>query len=192
MIVKVEVKIRPATGSRQCGPCQLCCKLVPVKELYKAAGKRCKHQRFGKGCAVYGKPARPSSCSLWSCRWLVQPEETAGLLRPDRSHYVVDLIPDFVTLRNLETGEVNPVQVVQIWVDPKYPDAWREPALRGYLLKQGEQRVAALIRFDNATAIAVFPPNMAPDNEWHEMPGGEMQPEHSLADVVKALGGVSV
>lgn len=84
-----------ATGSRACGDCQLCCKLVPVPELGKKASHRCKHQKFGVGCAIYRK--RPFSCAMWNCRWLTDPE-TNELRRPDRSHYVIDAMPDFVTL----------------------------------------------------------------------------------------------
>ena len=114
---------------RQCGDCQLCCKLLPVKSLAKLAGQRCSHQRHHKGCAVYKQLGRVSpECKLWNCRWLVE-DDTEGLSRPDRSHYVIDLMPDFVTLRDDATGQANHVQVVQIWVDPKHPDAHRDPAL---------------------------------------------------------------
>ena len=38
--------------TRQCGSCTLCCKLIPVEELHKAAGQRCQHVRAGKGCSI--------------------------------------------------------------------------------------------------------------------------------------------
>lgn len=68
---------------RQCGDCQLCCKLLPVQSLGKEAGQRCKHQRHSKGCAVYAQLERVSpECRLWNCRWLVE-NDTADLrLRP--------------------------------------------------------------------------------------------------------------
>jgi len=81
--------------TRQCGDCQLCCKLLPVKSLAKLAGQRCSHQKHHKGCAVYKQLGRVSpECRLWNCRWLVA-DDTAELSRPDRSHYVLDLMPDF-------------------------------------------------------------------------------------------------
>src|SRR5262245_54343180 len=70
---------QPRPGGRRCGDCTLCCKLLPVRELHKKGGERCQHQKAGKGCGVYNKPAMPPSCGLWSCRWLVQPDETAEL-----------------------------------------------------------------------------------------------------------------
>jgi hypothetical protein len=35
--------------TRQCGDCQLCCKLLPVPPLQKAAGVACRFQKFHKG-----------------------------------------------------------------------------------------------------------------------------------------------
>ena len=64
--------------------------------LDKKAGERCVHQR-GRGCKVHNDPkAFPLECGLWNCRWLVDPT-TAKLLRPDISHYVIDIVPDFIT-----------------------------------------------------------------------------------------------
>lgn len=82
--------------NRTCGDCQLCCKLLPVRAVGKGANERCRHQRFGKGCAIYHHPSFPVECRVWSCRWLVDPE-AHGLSRPDRTHYVVDIMPDFLT-----------------------------------------------------------------------------------------------
>jgi hypothetical protein len=80
---------------RVCGDCQLCCKLLPVPPLKKAAGRRCQHQKFGKGCAI--QDHKPFACRAWSCRWLSDPA-TAGMSRPDRSHYVIDVVSDYVTV----------------------------------------------------------------------------------------------
>ena len=54
--------------NRHCGGCTLCCKLIPVEELHKAAGQRCKHQITGKGCRIYER--RPTSCREWTCLWI--------------------------------------------------------------------------------------------------------------------------
>jgi hypothetical protein len=78
--------------NRQCGDCQLCCKLLPIQELNKAAGDRCQHQRHGIGCNIY--PNRPNCCQLWNCRWLAGDNTGA---RPDHAHYVVDIMPDYIT-----------------------------------------------------------------------------------------------
>src|SRR5262245_26245341 len=169
---------------RKCGGCTLCCKLLPVRELGKGAGVRCQHQRSGKGCAVYG-PGMPPSCHLWSCAWLTG---AVSGRRPDRAHYVVDTMPDFVELRDNTTGEKRVVPVVQVWCDPGWPDAHRDPDLRAYLETRGKDGVAALVRWNNREAIGLFPPSMSADGRWHEMPGGKLLPEHTFDEVANALG----
>jgi hypothetical protein len=153
------------TLQRRCGDCQLCCKLLPSKELNKPAGTRCQHQKFGTGCAIY--PTRPHACALWSCRWLTDPA-TADLRRPDRAHYVIDMTPDFVTVVDNASGTRTNVEVAQVWIDPKFPDAHRDPALRQYLERLGETGVAAIVRYDNRKAMTLIPPNLAADRQWHE------------------------
>jgi len=170
---------------RSCGGCSLCCKLVPVKELGKAAGTRCKHQRTGKGCMVYGSGSMPHSCRLWSCAWLTG---SFSGRRPDRAHYVIDILPDFVELRDNTTGKLTVVPVVQVWCDPGFPDAHRDPDLRAYLETRGRDGVAALVRWSNREAIGLFPPSMSADGCWHEMPGGTLLPEHTFDEVVAAVG----
>jgi hypothetical protein len=100
--------------TRQCGECTLCCKLLPVRELGKGANTTCEHAKFKKGCAVYHTTI-PHSCRLWNCRWLVE-DDTADQSRPDRAGYVIDIMPDFITATDNETGERFRVEVVQIWV----------------------------------------------------------------------------
>jgi Putative zinc- or iron-chelating domain len=172
---------------RTCGECTLCCKLLPmsaqsrsassvtrlvekglidaaaaaglIQDFDKPAGARCPYQRHHKGCTVYAR--RPFGCRAWGCRWLTG-DDTAELSRPDRSHYVIDENPDFV--RAAETGDT-PYPVLQIWVDPSYPDAHRDPALRAFLARQWEQGfVGALIRYNSEAAIVLF----QQDGVWYE------------------------
>lgn len=203
---------------RQCGECTLCCKLLPmrrdaypleriadtveamiaagwadprsfagmVREFDKPAGERCQHQRIGKGCAIY--PTRPFGCRYWNCRWLVN-DDTGDLRRPDRSHYVIDIMPDFITIRHNETGAARHVQVVQVWIDPKHRDAHRDPALRAYLARRAKDGIAALIRFDEMDAILLFAPGLV-DGEWHEVRTNLMrEKQHTAAEIVAALSG---
>ena len=107
--------------TRQCGSCTLCCKLLPVRDnlvgIDKDAGVRCRHQSSSKGCKVYHKPWDfPVACGMWSCRWLVDPE-TEGLRRPDRSHYVVDIIPDEIIAEDTDRPEIGQHRfpVIQVW-----------------------------------------------------------------------------
>lgn len=203
-----------ADGLRRCGDCTLCCRLLPmlarpfdqacetaaamivhgmakledfagmVPDFAKPAGERCRHQRTGKGCAIYA--TRPSNCRLWSCRWLTN-ADTADLRRPDRSRYVIDPTPDFVTSVNNETGERHDIAVIQIWVDPKTPDAWRDPALLAYLDRQGQKGSAAIIRYNDKDAFTLFPPAMSSDRQWHEIRSGIKDTTHSVSETVAAL-----
>lgn len=173
---------------RECGDCQLCCKLLPVKELAKRAGERCRYQRHHKGCAIHrALHVTVPSCALWNCRWLVN-DDTADLRRPDRARYVIDVMPDYVTLRNNETGEGNPVQVVQIWIDPGFPDAHRDPALRAYLERRAKEGIAAFVRRGgDRSGLAIFAPELSANRQWNEVESNFTEAEHTLAEVAAAL-----
>lgn len=177
---------------RQCGDCQLCCKLLPVRSVGKLAGERCEHQRHHKGCAAYARLGFVSpECKLWNCRWLVE-NDTADLRRPDRSHYVIDLMPDFVTLRDEETGAAQHIEVVQIWVDPRFRDAHRDPALRRYLERRAKENIIGLVRWDNERAIALFPPELSRDRQWHEQGSNFRQDAHTVEEKIAALGKMEI
>jgi hypothetical protein len=177
---------------RKCGDCTLCCRLLPmaanseyrhpaaiahalavglakpgIPDFDKPAGERCPHQRHGKGCAVYGH--HPFGCQIWSCRWLVN-DDTADLRRPDRVGYCIDIMPDFVTLDAHDGNPPQNVEAVVIWVDAKRDEAWRDPALIEYLMRRGAEGKIGLIRFNSSDGLAVFPPNMCSDGQWHEIP----------------------
>lgn len=180
---------------RQCGGCTLCCKLLPVHDgvlvdgvrqqgnLDKDAGERCRYQRHHKGCAVYHTARMPTCCKIWNCRWLVN-DDTADLSRPDRAHYVIDIMPDFVTLVDNASGERTNMEVIQVWCDPNYPDAHRDPALRRYLNRQQKM---AIVRYNSSQAIHLCPPSVASDHVWHELEGHSLGREHTPTEIVKAL-----
>jgi hypothetical protein len=177
---------------RHCGDCQLCCTLLPVRELGKGANERCRHQRFAKGCAVYNKPTMPLPCKLWNCRWLVN-DDADDLRRPDRAGYVVDIVPDFVRMQR-DDGSEKVVQVVQIWCDPKRPKAYRDPALLAWLERRAREPTVkiGMVRFDSEHAIVLWPPSITGEADWVEWDSDcreEMhtEPQHSAADIVIAL-----
>ncbi len=150
---------------RKCGSCQLCCKLVPVPPIRKAAGKRCVHAKVGKGCGIY--PTRPFACRSWSCRWLADPR-TAGMPRPDRCHYVIDLEYDYITQRYPDR-EVQ-WQALQVWVDPAFPDAHRAPELRAYMAMIAEEyRIVTIVRYNSRRAITVVAPCLNVERQWLEI-----------------------
>ena len=172
-------------SERRCNDCTLCCKLLPVRELGKPANTRCTHQR-AKGCTVYGGDDFPRSCRIWSCAWLLN-ADADDLPRPDRAHYVIDLTPDFVE------GAVNGrpvwrVPVVQIWVDPKHPDAHRDPALRAWLERRAQRTPQlALVRSDSQRGLVLAPPCMTDSGQWEEQPGEGTGAEHSAQEVHETL-----
>ena len=156
---------------RQCGACTLCCKLLPVWELGKAANTKCGAQ-YSRGCRIYHQAGFPASCALWSCRWL---QGEPGIPRPDHAGWVLDVIPDAVKARNNETGEVTMIPVIVAWVAPG-TDALRDDRLLAYAERKAkEDHVGLLLRYGTDRAVAVFPPGIATDNEWHVIDGEHMQ-----------------
>jgi hypothetical protein len=155
---------------RRCGDCRLCCRLLPVPLLRKAAGERCRYSRHGKGCTIYEQ--RPDVCRTWSCRWLADPTTTA-IPRPDRAHYVIDLEYDYVTMQDAEGSRI---QVMQVWVDPAFRSAWDTKPLRDYMLLIATKwATATIIRFSSRDALVVFPPPLSSDGQWHIVRGGKVE-----------------
>lgn len=149
-------------SERKCGSCQSCCTILPVRELDKPALTRCKHQRFSKGCAIYAQ--RPPPCRLWSCMWLLD-EKLVG--RPDHVHYVVDIMSDVIAGREDDTGKIVHMPAVQVWVDPKYPHAHRDPNLRAYLLTQKAEGFA-IVRYGSCDGLVLIPPHRSHTGDWLE------------------------
>lgn len=185
--VPTSLTIYEADTARACGGCQLCCKLVPVHDnmvgLHKPANTRCQYQRHAKGCTIYDR--KPWACAHYSCRWLLG-VDTADMPRPDRVHYVIDPVPDFVQVVDKTTGELQAnIEVVQVWVDPDYPDAHRDPALRRYLLRRAEENIIAQIRYGSSDGFTLVPPSMGDTGEWQEVRGTATR-QHTFADFVAA------
>jgi len=168
--------------ARACNECTLCCKLLPIRETNKPANTLCVYQRSGKGCTVYHGEKFPASCGMWSCIWLTGDDDLA---RPDRSHYVIDPAPDFIEV----SGQCVPV--VQIWIDPKYPHAHKDPKLRAWLARRFDDKgEVGLVRFDSMRAIALFPPAFPfspPQGRWVEQGGAVTQKEHGAEERLRLL-----
>jgi hypothetical protein len=173
---------------RICGDCTLCCTLLPVVPLKKKAGERCVNQR-GRGCKVHEKEGFPLECGLWNCRWLVDPS-TTKLLRPDISHYVIDIVPDFIVAEDdRRRGQPFKVPVIQVWIDPRYPEAHRDPNLREWM-RQHEPECLMLVRYDASEAKALIPPHMSDTGDWEEVGGPRMKVEgrtHSGEEIAAVL-----
>jgi hypothetical protein len=97
-------------------------------------------------------------------------------------------VSDYITAQDNETGEDRHIQVVQIWIDPKHPEAHRDPALRRYVERRANEGTAALVRFDERKATVLFAPAFSVDGQWHEIDTGISEQQHEIEDVVRALG----
>lgn len=178
------IEIINTETTRRCGGCTLCCKLLPTKEINKPANTKCKHQRSGKGCAIYEQ--RPWSCRFWVCEWLKN-NDSRDLRRPDRVGYVVDCIPDYITRVNNDTGERIDIPCIQVWVDPDRPQAFRDPALLDYLQRRAMREGAvALIRRGDKPGLVLVAPAVS-GQDWIEVEGGCEVAEHSFADKMRVL-----
>jgi hypothetical protein len=172
------------TTKRQCGDCQLCCRLLPTAEIAKPENQRCPHQKSYCGCTIY--PKRPMSCQLWSCRWLLG-DDMADQPRPDRSHIVVDMMPDVIRKVNNATGEIETLPVIVVWIDPAHRDAYKSDVFLRYVKRQ---TVPVLIRYGSSDSGGVlFPPATTglDDIAWHGSEIGATMPR-TLREKAAAMG----
>jgi hypothetical protein len=135
-----------------------------LEDFHKPAGLKCPHQFYG-GCRVYDK--RPMGCRLWSCRWLVE-DDTNEMRRPDRVGYVIDIAEDFITLDY--EGSSTSIAVIQIWIDPKRKEEWRDDKqLWEFIARRGKDNKATILRYNSRDAKVIFPPAMCDDGQFHEI-----------------------
>lgn len=94
--------------SKSCGPCTMCCKVLPVAALEKPTGSPCVHIARGGGCSIYAD--RPAACRSFECVWLMDPE-MPHRFRPDQAKVMLDQDADgrWLVAR----------------CDPANPQAWR-------------------------------------------------------------------
>jgi hypothetical protein len=177
-------------NARSCGDCTLCCTLIPVSEINKAAGKQCWFLRKRKGgCLVYRGPMFPRSCKLWSCGWLLN-MDAEHLARPDNAHYVIDPSPDYIVVSAAD-GTHGRLPVVQIWIDPKFPDAHRNPNLRAWINRRAKTHgQAALIRFNSSDAIVLLPPDITGAGWILKHPQRDSL-QHSAAEINRTYAALS-
>lgn len=164
---------------RKCGDCQLCCRVLPIAEIGKAAGVKCSNQKFGVGCKVHGTTAQPASCRMWNCWWLMNPG--LNLPRPDRAGYVIDMAADFIVFgEDVHNGKRVPA--LQVWADPARPDAWRGALnwIKNAILPKD---ACAVIRFGSQKAIVIVPPKLSGTGEWAEVDTSRMMNPIAAANV---------
>jgi len=172
---------------RKCGDCSLCCKLVPVKSIGKPGYTRCRFQRH-KGCLIHDTPNYPGDCAVWACRWLLNAAGETS--RPDRTHIVIDIMPDYVTVI-LPNGEPQQIEAVQCWVDPKYPEAHEDKDFRDFVETLAMDGVLCLLRYPDGVAKMLFAPSMMPDNKFYLREDGmtkeEQHTPQQLAEVLEEI-----
>lgn len=113
-------------GIRECGDCTLCCTLLGIHQLDKAPFQHCFHCEVGKECRIYTR--RPEECKDFDCMWLLgaTPEE----LKPSRTHVVLADVQEGLKKKGYELENRT---VVGCYVDPAYPNSYKEGAIKEYL-----------------------------------------------------------
>jgi hypothetical protein len=101
----IDARVVP---NRSCGSCSLCCKVVSIAPLAKAAGQWCSHARPGRGCGIHSE--RPFVCRGFYCHWMMTP----GLgpeWKPDVAKFLIAVRDDGTR--------------ITAHVDQGSPHAWR-------------------------------------------------------------------
>lgn len=176
----------PHIRGRQCGSCQLCCTLVPVDlpSGHKPANKRCP-MLTSRGCGVY--KTRPRPCWAWSCKWLFDESTVVpGIRRPDIAGYAIDPMLDTILV------DERPLEVIQVWCDPKRRDAHRDPALREWLAAMCTRYgLLTIVRWGSMDGVVLVPPDANTEGEWLER-GGEMKTQDAMRAKLAEVGAVGV
>ena len=103
--------LRGLAVKRECGKCNLCCKLLRISEIKKPPGRSCDHAKCGKGWAIYDN--RPQSCRDFNCLWLQGAWPEA--LKPNKTKVVPGTTADRSS--------------VILYVDSDTPSAYRSPEM---------------------------------------------------------------
>jgi uncharacterized protein len=106
----------------------MCCSVLEIDELKKAAGPTCVNCLAGGGCSIYA--ARPQVCRDFECEWLTS-RELPRPLRPDRIGTIF-----------MEADDADEYRAV---CAPGRPLAWRQPRVFAHLVaiaKSGRTVVA--------------------------------------------------
>lgn len=72
-------------ADRDCGDCNVCCKVLIIDALNKPAGVLCRHWSKEHHCTCY--ETRPADCRNFLCGWRVQ--QLSDAWRPDRSEIAI-------------------------------------------------------------------------------------------------------
>ncbi len=88
----------------------MCCKVIAIPEMPKAAGVWCSKAAPGKGCSIYG--TRPLGCQTFYCHWMID-VKLGPEWKPERAKFVLHA-------GNEGIGG----KLIILSVDPSFPNAW--------------------------------------------------------------------
>jgi len=109
-------------------------------------------------------------------------------------------MPDKVTIDSSEYGVSQEFRAIQIWCDPDYPDAHRDPALRAHLERLSKRNILALVRYNAVDALVLLPPvftghgflEMSSKNSKIEVTGDEhINPDGTYKDSLHMLKAIA-
>ena len=118
------MSVQDNAAGRACGSCMMCCKVLPLAELDKPAGKWCVNARAGVGCVIHD--TRPLACRTFACSWLSSPS-LGDEWKPDRARFVLSV-------------EAN--GALRVTCDPAQPTAWRREPYHTQIRQWSEQGAA--------------------------------------------------
>ncbi|MES2342206.1 MAG: YkgJ family cysteine cluster protein [Pseudomonadota bacterium] len=154
---------------KSCGACGMCCKLLAIAPLDKAAGDWCAKFARGAGCSIYAD--RPQPCVGFLCLWL-DSEKLDDAWRPDRARFLMYTEKDGRRLN--------------IVVDSASPLAWkRQPYYRR--IKAMSQRALEgfeLVVCIDTRRIVIFP--------HEDVDLGLVDPDHKIVSGYAQRDGQSV
>ena len=101
---------------RECGGCTLCCDLIAVPALKKAAGEACVHCVKSFGCTIH--ESRPAQCRGFDCLWLTEKSLPKAL---------------WPSLCGVFFEPFWAEHMVVAAVDPARPEAWRDEVPMGMI-----------------------------------------------------------
>lgn len=130
-------------SDRACDGCTLCCKVIRVDVLNKPQWQYCPHCVVGTGCGIHA--TRPDDCRAWFCEYLMNPG-VADYWYPKTSHMVIEVLDDGIN--------------AHVYVDPHFPDAWREEPYYSDLKGSAQEAVKRNSRITvhiGTRQIVVFP-----------------------------------
>jgi hypothetical protein len=109
-------------------------------------------------------------------------EHADNLKRPDFAGYIVDPMLDTILANDV------PLDCLQIWIDPKRPDAHTAPELRAYVARIAEvYRFPALIRHGSRDGFLLVAPCLDEGGQWLEIRGNMNSEADMRAKVAAAL-----